>query len=202
MMGSEKVRNELDELEKILSEKVEKDEEWDFLEIGEVKPVYVSKFKECLQKLPPQAIVLAILVKYFEKFRNVVKVKITKFTKITFEVDKKVFEPILSRPLLSFKANNFGPFTEEIYDILGFLQNLDLVEIENKGDKTEIALTEKGLEVFKERISKEIPEEVLKMIETVVEKYGSLNHDELLRRVYNEYPEFAEKSRVKEKYLY
>jgi len=200
MMGNGKVYNQLDELEKILSEKTEKDEEWDILEIGEVKPVYTGKIKERLQKLPPQALVFAILVKYFEKFKEVVK--ITKFTKITFEVDKKVLEPILSKPLLSFEADNFGPFTKEIYDILGFLQNLDLVEIENKGDQTEITLTKKGLEVFKERISREIPEEVLKMIEIVVERYGSLNHDELLRQVYNEYPEFAEKSRVKEKYLY
>ncbi len=35
------------------------------MEIGEVKPVYTGKFKERLQKLPLQAILLAILVKLF-----------------------------------------------------------------------------------------------------------------------------------------
>jgi len=192
-----KVMSRMEELERILSEKVEKDEEWDFLEIEDVKLVYVGKLKANLKKLPPQAILLAILVKYFEKFKEV---KITKFTKITFEVEKKVFEPILSGPLLSFKADNFGPFTREIYDILGFLQNLDLVKIEKEGDKTEIILTDKGVEVFRERIKKEIPEVVLKLIEIVVERYGSLDHDELLHRVYKEYPEFAGKSVVRDKY--
>lgn len=201
MVEEEKFMNEIEELEKILSEKIENDEEWDTLDIEDVKPRYVGKLQEHLQDLPPQAVVLAILVKYFERFKE--PVKITKFTKITFEVDKKVLEPILSKPLLSFKADNFGPFTEEIYDNMGFLQNLDLIEIEQEGegDKTEFILTEKGSEVFRERVSKQIPETVIKMIETIVDRYGSLSHDELLQQVYNEYPDFADKSLVRDKYL-
>ncbi len=35
--------SEIEELEKILAEKIEKDEEWDTLVIGEVKPRYVAK---------------------------------------------------------------------------------------------------------------------------------------------------------------
>lgn len=37
--------NEIEELEKILAEKIEKDEEWDILVIGEVKLRYVGKSK-------------------------------------------------------------------------------------------------------------------------------------------------------------
>ncbi len=192
------MKEEVEELERILAEKVEKEEEWSQLEIGEVKPIYVGKLRGSLKKLPPQAIVLAVLAKYFQWFGETLK--ITKFTKIVFEVEKKVIEPIISEPLLSFKADNFGPFTEEIYDNLGFLQNLDLAEIAKEGDITEVSITEKGVEVFNERVGKEIPREILKMIEIIVEEYGTLNHDELLRRVYNEYPEFAEKSLVRERY--
>jgi len=188
-----------EELERILAEKVEHEEGWEQLEIGKVKPVYTGKLKESLRKLPSQAIVMAVLAKYFERIEGV-SLKITKFTKIMFEVEKKVIEPILSEPLLSFKADNFGPFTEEIYDNLGFLQNLDLVKIAREGDITEVSITDKGIEIFAERIGKEIPGEILRMIEIIVEKYGSLNHDELLRRVYNEYPEFTEKSLVRERY--
>ena len=65
---------------------------------------------------------------------------------------------------------------EEIYDNLGFLQNLDLVEIAKEEDVTEVSITEKGVE------------------------YGSLNHDERLRRIYSEYPEFAEQSLVRGRY--
>jgi hypothetical protein len=191
----------MEALEKILSEKVEKGDEWQQLEIGEVKLVYTGKHRESLRRLPSQAIVLAVLSKYFERFGEA-SVKITKFTKVMFEVEKKIIEPILSEPLLSFKAKDFGPFTEEIYDNLGFLQNLDLVEIAKDRDITEVSITDKGNETFNERISKKIPSEIIKMIEKIIEEYGSLNLDDLLFRVYNEYPEFAEKSLIKNKYIY
>lgn len=193
----------MEELERILAEKVEKDEEWQQLEIGDVKLVYTGKHQESLRRLPSQAIVLAVLIKYFERVGGK-SLKITKFSKIMFEMEKKVIEPILSKPLLSFKADNFGPFTEEIYDNLGFLQNLDLVEIAKakERDITEVSITDKGLEVFDKRISKEIPKEIIEMIEKIVEEYGSLTLDELLFRVYHEYPEFTEKSLIKDRYIF
>ena len=40
-----------DELEGILSEKLEKDEEWRILEIEEVKPVNLGKLKKAIEKL-------------------------------------------------------------------------------------------------------------------------------------------------------
>jgi uncharacterized protein YwgA len=192
------MKEKVEELERILAEKVEKEEGWRQLEVGEVKPIYVGKLRESLKKLPSPAIVLAVQAKYFQRFG--LALKITKFAKIVFEVEKKVIEPILSEPFLSFKADNFGPFTEEIYDNLFFLQNLDLVEIAKEEDVTEISITEKGVKVFNERVGKEIPREILKMIEIIIGEYGSLNHDELLRRVYSEYPEFAEKSLVRGRY--
>ncbi|MBE9594149.1 MAG: hypothetical protein IMF19_11815 [Proteobacteria bacterium] len=36
-------KGEIEELERILAEKVEHEEEWKELEIGEVKPIYVGK---------------------------------------------------------------------------------------------------------------------------------------------------------------
>jgi len=38
-----KMGSELDELEKILKEKVEKDPEWDLLEIKSVRPIYLGE---------------------------------------------------------------------------------------------------------------------------------------------------------------
>ncbi len=190
----------LEELERLLSEKVEREEEWSIIEIEDIKPINISRIRKAVKNLPKPAIILAILVKYFEKF-NKKPMKITKLTKIAFEVEKKIFEPILSTSVLSFKASNYGPFTEAIYDYLGFLQNLDLVELVEKGNKTEIVLTQKGLEVFNEKIRKEFPDKLLEMIERVVGEYGAMSHDELLRRVYKEYPEYAERSLVKDKYL-
>lgn len=180
---------EVEELERILGEKVEHDEEWRELEIVDVKPVYTGEYKESLIKVPSQAIVLTVLAKYFEIIKRK-SVKITKFANIVFEVEKKVIEPILSEPLLD--AKDFDSFTVEIYDHLCLLQNLDLVEIA----KDEVGITDKGIETFDGRIDKEIPKEITRMIERIVEEYCSLSHGELLWRVYNEYPKFAEKSLI------
>ncbi len=193
--------SEIDELERILSEKLEKDEEWRILEIGEVKPVNLGKLKKVIEKLPTPAIVLTILAKYFEKFKEK-SIRITKFAKITFEVEKKVLEPIASRPVLKFEADNFGPFTTSIYDDLGFLENLNLVKVEKDKNIMNISLTEKGLKKFHEKISKEIPEELMRMIDRVVEEYGSLDYDALLDRVYKEYPEYTERSLIRGRYLF
>lgn len=191
----------LEELEKLLAKKVEQDEEWDLIEIEDVKPINVSKIRESVKKLPKPAIILAILVKYFEKFNKRI-VNITKLTKITFEVEKEVFEKVLSTIVFSFRGYNYGPFTEEIYDCLEFLQNLDLVELNEEENRKGVILTQKGLEFFNTRVKDVIPDELIKMLEKVVEEYGALSYDELIRRVYNEHPEYAEKSLIRDRYLY
>jgi len=192
--------SDIEELEKILSEKVEKDEEWEILEIGEVTPVYIGDLKSNLEKIPPPIVILAILATYSKKFHE--KINITKLSKIAFEVEKKVLEPILLHPYLGFRSDNYGPFTKAIYDNLGFLQNLDLIDVSKDNAKTEIRLTERGLEMFQKEIQKVLPRKILRMIELIVKEYGSLNHDELLRRVYREYPEYTENSLVRDRYLY
>jgi len=163
-----KMSEKIEDLEKILAEKVEHEEGWEQLEIGKVKPVYTGKLKESLRKLPSPAIVLVVLVKYFERIGGE-SLKITKFTKIMFEVEKKAIEPILLEPLLSFKSDNFGFFSDEICDFLLFLENLDLIEINR--EKAEVSITDKGIEIFAERIGKEIPGEILRMIEVIIEQY-------------------------------
>lgn len=191
----------MEELENLLAKKVERDEEWGLIEIEDVKPINISRIKESVKNLPKPAIILAILVKYFEKF-NKEYVNITKLTKITFEIEKKVFEKVLSTNVFSFRGYNYGPFTEEIYDCLEFLQNLDLVELNEEKNKKEVILTQKGLEFFNTKVKDVIPNELFRMLEKVVEEYGALSYDELIRRVYTEHPEYAEKSLIRDRYLY
>ena len=57
----------IENLERILAEKLEYEEGWEQLKIGKVKSVYTGKLKESLRKLPSQAIVMAVLAKYFER---------------------------------------------------------------------------------------------------------------------------------------
>ncbi len=191
----------LEELENLLAKKVERDEEWGLIEIEDVRPINISRIKESVKNLPKPAIILAILVKYFEKF-NKEYVNITKLTKITFEIEKEVFEKVLSTNVFSFRGYNYGPFTKEIYDCLEFLQNLDLVELNEEKNKKEVILTQKGLEFFNTKVKDVIPNELFRMLEKVVEEYGALSYDELIRRVYTEHPEYAEKSLIRDRYLY
>ena len=191
----------LEELEKLLAKKVERDEEWDVIEIEDVKPINISKIRESVKNIPKPAVILAILAKYFEKFNKKV-INITKLTKIAFEVEKEVFEKVLSTNVFSFRGYNYGPFTEEVYDCLEFLRNLDLVELNEEENKKEVVLTQKGLDFFNEKLKGVIPDGLINMLEKVVEEYGALNYDELIRRVYREHPEYAEKSLIKDRYLY
>ncbi len=190
----------LEELEKLLAKKVERDEEWNLIEIEDVKPIDVSKIRESVKNLPKPAIILAILVKYFEKFNKNI-INITKLTKIAFEVEKEVFEKVLSTNVFSFRGYNYGPFTEEIYDCLEFLRNLDLVELNEEENKKGVILTQKGLEFFNAKVKVAIPDELHRMLEKIVEEYGALDYDELIRRVYREHPEYAKRSLIKDRYL-
>ena len=69
-------------------------------------------------------------------------------------------------------------------------------------NKKGVILTQKGLEFFNTKVKDVIPDELLRMLEKVVEEYGALNYDELIRRVYREHPEYAEKSLIRDRYLY
>ena len=51
----------LEELEKILAKKVERDEEWDVIEIEDVKPINISKIRESVKNIPKPADDCAIL---------------------------------------------------------------------------------------------------------------------------------------------
>lgn len=87
----------------------------------------------------------------------------------------------------AFEPYHYGPFTEEVYRDLDELESLGMVVQEEAGSERRIRLNYTG-EV-------EVSEDVKEGAERILSEYGGLSLDELLERVYEKYPEYAERSR-------
>jgi len=87
----------------------------------------------------------------------------------------------------AFEPYHYGPFTEEVYKDLNELESLGMVVQEEAGSERRIRLNYTG-EV-------EVSEDVKEGAERILSEYGGLSLDELLERVYEKYPEYAERSK-------
>lgn len=149
---------------------------------------------------------------------------ITRFTKLLFllkamyNLDKEV------KNYYSFEPFKLGPFTDELYDDLDFLKNVNLINVKAKEFINESELIETE-EVFKdllcnadtelfavnsyneyeysltnkgimlaEKIYATVTDFVKLSISTVKQKFGALPLTEILRFIYRKYPEMAIKS--------
>ena len=100
------------------------------------------------------------------------------------------------RRLYQFVPYHYGPFAKELYADLEQLQADGLVTVENdtEEDKTRIALVDPGKV---DGALADLPEDLREDAATVIETYGDLDHNALLKTVYDKYPAFAKKSRLK-----
>ena len=100
--------------------------------------------------------------------------------------------------LYAFRPYKYGPFASEIYDHLGVLEADGLVRQREGGRSGErewhrIELTRKG-RAYAEELLPAFDPDLVEELAAVAREYGPLEHDALLDRVYEEYPEFARKS--------
>ncbi len=100
------------------------------------------------------------------------------------------------RRLYNFIPYHYGPFAKELYTDLGKLQEEGLVNVDNDTDeeKTRIALSDPDRA---EAILTELPDDLKEDIGAVLDAYGDLDHNALLKTVYEKYPAYAKKSRVR-----
>ncbi len=100
------------------------------------------------------------------------------------------------RRLYSFVPHHYGPFAKELYVDLEKLKADGLVTVDNETeeDKTRITLTDPAKA---EEAIAALPEDLKGDAATVVETYGDLNHNALLKAVYKKYPAYARKSRLR-----
>ena len=149
---------------------------------------------------------------------------ITRFTKLLFllkaiyNIDKEV------KNYYSFEPYKLGPFTDELYDDLEFLENVHLIEVKIREfveesetlEKGEIlydllvdadvdALSSDSYNEYEYRLTnkgREMAEEIhntiapsaRESIHCVKREFGSLPLTEILRYIYRKYPEMAKKS--------
>ena len=124
-----------------------------------------------------------------EKLLFLIKEEVLKKQTLPFGEDYYVFRPY-----------TYGPFTEELFDDLELLEDLRLLIKTDKGENDEFGLTSMGVQKSSE-IQELIPTEILNGIEKIKKDYGNLQLDILLEHVYHKYPDYAMKSKIKEKIM-
>jgi type I restriction enzyme S subunit len=100
------------------------------------------------------------------------------------------------RRLYHFVPYHYGPFAKELYADLKKLQAEGLVTVDNDSEeeKTRIALADP---TKAEQALAELPDDLKEDVAAIIENYGRLHHNALLKAVYEKYPAYARKSRLK-----
>lgn len=136
----------------------------------------------------PQLVLLAFLHEKAQQARKA-GVLITALMKYAFLLQ---MEGASRRRLYNFVPYHYGPFAQEVYSDLENLQQQGLVIIEEDDEKTRINLTAPDKA---EQALLELPEDLRQDVAAIVETYGNLDHEGLLKVVYERYPAYAKKSR-------
>jgi len=98
-----------------------------------------------------------------------------------------------------FIPYKYGPFSKEVYEDLEELEKNLLVEKVKPSrdiEKTEVTISE-DFKDWTEKLIDKLPENHKTLIQSYVQKYGTLSYNELIDYVYSHYPEFSIKSKKK-----
>jgi len=120
------------------------------------------------------------------------------------EIIEKLFD-VTRIPNPNFIGYKYGPFSFSLAEILTNLWFGGYIEIKGraKGRSETFVLTKKGIKKAKESLEK-LPDNIKnKLFLELREKrigWDQLGRDGILRYVYNEYPEYKSRSKIKEKY--
>jgi len=143
----------------------------------------------------PRLLVLALLAEKAKRAsRTAAEVLVTALMKYAFLLQMEGNGG--RRWLYQFVPYHYGPFAKELYADLEKLQADGLVTVENdtEEDKTRIALADPAKA---EETLADLPEDLREDAATVIETYGELDHNALLKTVYEKYPAYARKSRLR-----
>lgn len=131
----------------------------------------------------------------------------TRLVKLVFLVQKKVIEELrlgITPDSYRFRALNYGPFSEDVYDDLATLQIRGLAAVDGDNEAVQsFHLTDKGRGLLSRLVqNRVIPPSVFSAIQDVKEAYGDLPLDKLIERVYSQYPAYTGRSLIKDRYRY
>ena len=98
--------------------------------------------------------------------------------------------------LYHFVPYHYGPFAKQLYEDLQGLVHDGLVRVENDHDEDKTRITLVDTDKADEMLAK-IPEDVKGDVASIAETYGSLDHRNLLKTVYEKYPAYAKNSKAR-----
>lgn len=131
----------------------------------------------------------------------------TRLEKLAFLVQKRVIEGLkvgVTVDTYRFRSLRYGPYTEEVLDDILTLQLLNLARIEGDDEATQVfRITQEGQTAVDRlltegRVSRVLVEEV----DRIKRFFGRLRLEQLIERVYKDYPEYTDKSEIKDRFIY
>jgi hypothetical protein len=147
---------------------------------------------------------------------------ITRLEKLLFLLEQETDADQWLTEDAAFSSNNFGPFSAKAYQEIETLTTADLVEdsailSESAEDTWEteniigevtpdpyatrnLTLTAKGKRYY-EALLKELPPEAEEVISQLKRRFGSMPLRRLIRYVYERYPEYTDKSIIRDQIL-
>lgn len=148
---------------------------------------------------------------------------ITRLEKLLFLLEKEsVAGRFLTEPLL-FRAHHFGPFSERVYQAVELLKAAGLTEERGRSSSSgeesweavnivgltgpdapyvsrEFRLTPLGTRYY-DALVKALDASVVQSVSAVKNQFAALPLRQLIRYVYQRFPEFTEKSKIKDEIL-
>ncbi|HEX8229807.1 MAG TPA: hypothetical protein VF826_10915 [Chloroflexia bacterium] len=124
----------------------------------------------------------------------------TQLQKAVFQLQEELPSHLFSAPKFQFRADNFGMFTEAVYQVAEGLADKGLANLGDLSTKdgfpTSYAASQNGIEVAQdiiERMPKQVATEAQYKINHLLEQ----QINELLEDMYSRYPGYATKSKVR-----
>jgi len=121
----------------------------------------------------------------------------TRLAKLLFLVQKEILETGKLGPEregYEFRADRYGPFSDEIFDEIEFLSDEGLISRSGENENEAFQITDIGSKFVRERILTRSSPAAIEEVKRLRTRYGSLPLSQLLQFVYTKYPEYAVKS--------
>jgi len=99
---------------------------------------------------------------------------------------------------LEFKSYHYGPYSMKLASLLDNLKINSLINIQNHHNTCTYSITKKGIE---ELLKVNFDDEITEKIKNLKINSNKLGYKGLLRYVYFNYPEYTDKSKIKNKVL-
>ena len=152
--------------------------------------------QQALYERLPQLLILALIAEKAKRARRSAEVLLTALMKYLFLVQMEGSST--RRRFYHFVPYHYGPFAKELYTDLEKLQEEGLVTVDSDTDeeRTKITLSDPRRA---EELLAELPDDLKEDVAAVLDAYGDLDHNTLLKTVYEKYPAYAKKSRLRKR---